>query len=653
MPTLEFKGKQFVYSHHLGVPFRELQVVPEKSLPIEGRQPALDDNLIIHGDNLEALKALLPTHAGKVDCIFIDPPYNTGNEGWCYNDNVRSPLMKEWLKKSANPVDKEDLERHDKWLCMMWPRLTLLRELLSDEGSIFVCINDIEQHTLKMLLDEIFGEQNFLATLVWEKGKKGDSTFFSNTHEYIHVYCKNNETLKSHGIKWRSPKEGVDEVLGTYAKLLKKNGKNHDAIRAEMQEWYKSLPADSPAKALKHYNWSDDRGLYFADNFAGPDDGRKNRPRYDIIHPVTHKPCAKPSTGWRWDEKKTERALAANPRYIHFGPDHTTIPNRKTYLKEVTGEAFSTVFYKDGRSATLQVEELLGEGIFSYPKDTDIVAKLLSIACDENAVILDSFAGSGTTLHAVLQLNNQDGGNRRFIGIQLPEPIDSESKAGQAGYTEVVDITRARLDRVVKGYHAKKSVKEELFFMNVNWTEFKNSSKTIKIMDSIQEKYGDSFHKYAREIKGGVLRLYGLRETSDMVPGLGGSFTYCTLGEPIDIESLLTGEGMPGFEALARYVFYTATGQSLDKVGKPAADGLIGETDLFRIHLFYQPDKAWLRSNEAALNAERVAAIEAGNKQGKRAIVFAVAKFMSQKELTARRIEFCQLPYAVHRILGD
>ncbi len=135
MPTLEFKGKQFIYSHHLSVPFRELKVDAAKSFAAPGQKPSLDDNLIIHGDNLEALKAMLPTHAGKIDCIFIDPPYNTGNEGWCYNDNVRSPLMKEWLKKSANPVDKEDLERHDKWLCMMWPRLWLLNDLLAPWGS--------------------------------------------------------------------------------------------------------------------------------------------------------------------------------------------------------------------------------------------------------------------------------------------------------------------------------------------------------------------------------------------------------------------------------------------------------------------------------------------------------------------------------------
>ncbi|WP_417546035.1 site-specific DNA-methyltransferase [Marinobacter sp.] len=192
MPTLEFKGKQFVYSHHLGVPFRELKVIADKSLPAKGQKPSLDDNLIIHGDNLEALKALLPTHAGKVDCIFIDPPYNTGNEGWCYNDNVRSPLMQEWLKKSANPVDKEDLERHDKWLCMMWPRLNLLHELLSENGSIWITLDDNEIHRFRSVMDEIFGEQNFVACCIWHKmdSPKNTAIQFSEDHDYLLVYAK-------------------------------------------------------------------------------------------------------------------------------------------------------------------------------------------------------------------------------------------------------------------------------------------------------------------------------------------------------------------------------------------------------------------------------------------------------------------------------
>ncbi len=196
MPTLDFKGKSFVYTHHLSVPFRELVVDAKKSLPAAGAKPSLEDNLIIHGDNLHALKALLPIYAGKVDCIYIDPPYNTGNEGWCYNDNVRSPLMKEWLKKSANPVEKDDLERHEKWLCMMWPRLKLLHELLAEDGAIFVSIDDNEVHRLRDVMDEIFGAQNFITNVIWHKmdSPKNTAAQFSEDHDYILVYAKHSET---------------------------------------------------------------------------------------------------------------------------------------------------------------------------------------------------------------------------------------------------------------------------------------------------------------------------------------------------------------------------------------------------------------------------------------------------------------------------
>lgn len=192
MPTLDFKGKQFVYAHHLSVPFKQLNIVADKSLPKDNK-PSLDDNLIIYGDNLHALKALLPKYAGKIKCIYIDPPYNTGNEDWCYNDNVNSPLMKAWLNNEGNPVDKEDLERHDKWLCMMWPRLQLLRELLSEDGVIFVSIDDNERHRLRSIMDEIFGEDNFTGEFVWERKKK--PSFLDRNMgivtEYILSYAKN------------------------------------------------------------------------------------------------------------------------------------------------------------------------------------------------------------------------------------------------------------------------------------------------------------------------------------------------------------------------------------------------------------------------------------------------------------------------------
>jgi adenine-specific DNA-methyltransferase len=198
MPTLEFKGKPFVYSHHLSVPFRELTLDPNNSLP-GGRKASLDDNLIIHGDNLEALKALLPRYANKVDVIYIDPPYNTGGEGWAYNDNVNSPLMKEWL---GRVVDRDDLQRHDKWLCMAWPRLTLLRELLSETGVIFISIDDNELHNLRCLMDEQFGDSNWVGTIVWKNVTDNNPTNISVEHEYIVCYAKDKRRIAK---EWKSP----------------------------------------------------------------------------------------------------------------------------------------------------------------------------------------------------------------------------------------------------------------------------------------------------------------------------------------------------------------------------------------------------------------------------------------------------------------
>ena len=187
MPSLEFKGKYHIYAHHLTVPYRPLEPDAARSLNPSDE----DDNLIIHGDNLDALKALLPRYAGRVKCIYIDPPYNTGNESWSYNDKVNSPLMKAWLKKNS-PVDGEDLERHDKWLCMMWPRLHLLKELLSDDGVIFVSIDDNEQHHLRMLMDDVFGAGNFISNIIWQKkyAPANDAKYFSDNHDFVMCYAK-------------------------------------------------------------------------------------------------------------------------------------------------------------------------------------------------------------------------------------------------------------------------------------------------------------------------------------------------------------------------------------------------------------------------------------------------------------------------------
>lgn len=606
MPTLEFKGKQFIYSHHLSVPFRELKVDPDRSLPAPGRMASLDDNLIIHGDNLEALKALLPTHAGKIDCIFIDPPYNTGNEGWCYNDNVRSPLMKEWLKRSANPVDKEDLERHDKWLCMMWPRLNLLRELLSEEGSIFVTLDDNEIHRARGILDEIFGEQNFVACCIWRKNyaPKSSARHFSEDHDYILIYAK---------------------------------------VAAN---WTPNMLARTEEQNASYRDTGDPRGPWRPSNLSARNYYSKGT--YSIKCP-SGRVIDGPPQGRYWLVSEEKFWEMDRDGRIWWGEEGNNIPAPKIFLSEVRSGRVPQTFWdwpdvghtQDAKKELISILDFgSSEDVFVTPKPVRLLERVLELATNGDSIVLDSFAGSGTTAHAVLEANAKDGGSRRFILVECEDYADT--------------LTAERVRRVINGYTYSGTQKSELYREKLTWTVFeKKHRKILEKIESIERAEGSAYDSVNKEIKDGTLIVTGERKIEERAPGLGGSFAYCTLGEPIDIESLLTGKDLPGFESLARYVFYTATGRSLEEVAKPSADGLVGETEIFRVHLFYQPDATWLRSNDAALNADRVRAIAQSNSAGKRAIVFAVAKFMSQKELTKERIEFCQLPYAIHRIMGE
>lgn len=610
MPTLEFKGKQFVYSHHLSVPFRELRVDVAKSLPAAGHKPSLDDNLIIHGDNLEALKALLPTHAGKVDCIFIDPPYNTGEEGWCYNDNVRSPLMQEWLKKSANPVDKEDLERHDKWLCMMWPRINLLRELLADEGSIWITIDDNEIHRCRALFDEIFGADNFVACCVWEKTytPKSNGRVISTDHDYVLVYAKTTAFVH-HGWNYLARNE---EQVSRY--------KNPD--NDSLGPW-RTYPLDVRTE----------------------DTEKREKYRYEVELPSGR--IVKPAKGRHWSLPHVEFIKQREAGEIYFGVNGDAMPSKKAYYNPDEDKgviARSWWSYKDtkgNQDAKRRLNEIFGEteSDFITPKPYQLIERVLEIATDKDSIILDSFSGSGTTAEAVLRRNRHDDGRRKFILIECEDYAHK--------------TTAERIRRVISGYSFTGKQRDELYRENITWTAFeKKQPEVLDKVTALEAKHSSEYDSIKKQIKDGVLTVVGERNIKEKAPGLGGSFTFCTLGEPIQIESLLNGKDLPSFDALAKYVFYTASGQSLAQVAKASVDGFVGETDLFRIHLFYQPDVNWLRSNEAAFNTEKLEAVIQSNKTGKRSIVFAVAKFMSQKELTAKMVEFCQLPYAVHRIMG-
>lgn len=400
-------------NHQLVVKYHQL--VPKADLSLTDKV-SLHDNLIIQGDNLKALKALLPIYAGKVKCIYIDPPYNTGNENWVYNDNVSSPMIKEWL---GSVVDKEDMTRHDKWLCMMMPRLKLLRELLSEDGAIFISCDDNEQHNLRVLLDEIFSEFNFRNTLIIRRGVKSVQAQFKTIDrlnygaEYVICYTKNSEFKFQH-LKveleeekigsWNNHWRGTDRPTMRY-KLFD--------IKPETGQW----------------RWSEERSLKAAENYKMmiKESGKKES---DISQDEIDNWYLKHVE--ENDEELDLLRLSQNGK-----PEH--------YIASSDTKLVSSLWSDLKPNGNAQLRQIFEKKVFDTPKSVDLLKRIIRFICanDKNAIILDSFAGSGTTAHAVLELNKEDGGNRKFILVEQEDYASS--------------ITAERVRRVIKGVKAAKN----------------------------------------------------------------------------------------------------------------------------------------------------------------------------------------------------
>ena len=545
MPTLDFEGKSHIYAHHYTVPCAPLVPDPAKSVG----EPSVDGNLVIHGDNLYGLKALLPRYHGRAKCVYIDPPYNTGNEGWSYNDNARGPVLQRWYRDNG-PVDGDDPERHEKWLCMMWPRLQLLKELLRDDGVILVSIDDNELHHLRMLMDEIFGEENFIVKIIWKKrSTPPNDKIIGANHEYILAYSKD---LASVNLNLR---ERTEEQNARY-----RNPDNHP------------------------------RGPWVAgDLMANVKGGRYVESlRFSITNPHTgeeHWPGT--SGNWRFSQEKIEDLLAKDE--IWFGANQRGRPKLKRFLEDVkAGITYPSIwdFVPMNIEGSSEMERIFGDPTaFESPKPSGFIRECLRLATNSGDLVLDSFAGSGTTAQAVLELNREDDGDRKFILVECEDSADT--------------VTAERVRRVIAGVPDAKDA--------------------------------------------------ALRE------GLGGSFTYCTLGAPISAEGMLRGEDgdLPPYESLAAWLLHTATGVSvgtgqlraMNEEGHFYSDG---EKDYY---LLYEPDVEWLRSDDAVLTELRAMRIrDAARADGRRPIVFAAAKYMSQRDLTGDfGITFCQLPWEIHR----
>jgi adenine-specific DNA-methyltransferase len=350
---------------------------------------------------------------------------------------------------------------------------------------------------------------------------------------------------------------------------------------------------------------------------------------------------------WRVSEKKFW-ALDEDKR-IWWGKDGGSIPQIKRFLSDVKqGRVPQTLWFYDDVGHTDEAKKELkaildykaSEDVFITPKPSRLLQRVLEIATDENSLVLDSFAGSGTTAHAVLAQNRKDAGNRKFILVEAEPYADT--------------LTAERVRRVIQGYKFQGTKREELLREPLSWSKLEKAQALVEKAESIEKFEGTRFDNVTKTIDDGDLVVTGEKKITEKVEGLGGSFTYATLGPEMSLDKLLA-DGLPAFEALAKYVFFTATGRTLSDVPKQKANslGFIGETDLYRVHLHYQPQTAWLQSNDAALTEKLVDAMVAANVGKKKLLVFAAAKFMSQRELSRLGVDFCQLPYAIHRILGD
>lgn len=410
------------------------------------------ENLYIEGDNLEVLKLLQETYLGKIKMIYIDPPYNTGHD-FVYEDHF-SQSTDEYIANSGQLDDEgnrlvQNTENngrfHTDWLNMIYPRLRLAKDLLASDGVIFISIDDNEYSNLKEVCDEVFGSTCYVASFIWDGGRKNDSKRVSVSHEYILAYSKQVELGYDDPTIWKERKDGIDEIYKVYDQLCITHKDDWYTVSAGLKKWYSSLPDSHPAKTHKHYCNADSTGVYFASDLSGPDDGRKSRPRYEVLHPVTGKPVPVPARGWRWEEPRMRAELLNNR--VHFGKDETSIPNGKVYLKENEWQAPSSVFYKDRRSSSNNLKKLLGEKVFDFPKDVSVMQRLISFVCRENDIVLDFFSGSGTIGEAAFQYNVDRKQNIRFILVQLPEETKADGKAAKSGYFNICEIGKERLRR--------------------------------------------------------------------------------------------------------------------------------------------------------------------------------------------------------------
>ncbi|MBG6059957.1 adenine-specific DNA-methyltransferase [Cryobacterium sp. MP_M5] len=429
-------------------------------------------NLFIEGDNLEALKLLQESYLGKVRLIYIDPPYNTGGDLVYRDDFATSKQEYLWQSGQVNEAGERLVANtesngrfHSDWLSMIYPRLRLAKRFLAQDGVILVSIDDAEQASLRRLMDEVFGEQNFIAQLVWEKGRKNDAKFFSNGHEYVMVYAKSKSYLREQKTTWREEKPGAREIWDEYLRLREMHATDA-ATEKDLSAWFAALPRTDPSKKWARYKRVDANGPWRDDNISWPGGGG---PRYDVIHPVTGQPCKVPERGWIWPDPETMKEKI-RLGIVVFRDDHTEPPFRKSHLRPIAGEddaeevqqnndddvelalqVRGTYFYKQSQVSVKHLRGLMGAQVFNNPKDHTELSRLFEyVLGGKSGIVMDFFAGSGTTAEAVFDLCARTGLNCPVILVQLPERLEDNLKTATGSSKTTIQNAIKLLEKLGK-----------------------------------------------------------------------------------------------------------------------------------------------------------------------------------------------------------
>ncbi len=642
MPVLDWIGKDKVVNHHLDVPYHVLE--RKYSFDENGMHDKDNgsDNMIIHGDNLLALKSLLPQYENGIDCIYIDPPYNTGNENWVYNDNVNDPRIRKWLGQVVG-AEGEDLSRHDKWLCMMYPRLKLLHRLLSPKGAIFISIDDMECANLKMMCDEIFGSDRFVSNVSWQRtyAARNDSKGISNAVEHVLVYSKEpgwNPNKLQRTAEMNSKYGNPDsDVKGDWRtdNAFAPGAATHQGMVYAVQNPFTgdmiypgnarcwTFGQDQTLEIMKGWGAYELRDLHDEEIRARICGVDASEVRADVKGIVLSVPL---------DEARitAEQKLAEGnwPKYYFTKNGYGGIA-KKTYLSEVGGRAPTNFwsFSEAGHTDEAKKEMLSifdGSSTFDTPKPTRLIELIIKIATQSNSIVLDSFAGSGTTAHAVLNAN-KSGGNRRFILVEMMDYADS--------------ITAERVKRVISGYS-----KDEEYIIYDEEITAKNLSKGAEIIEKAKQtaKEAKDSGEYSSvkqpKIEDGHLRVIAIKKAKDQEPGIPGNFSYYELGEQLLKDGLLNDS--VEIERIREYVYFTETKQKIS-CSKDDEPFFLGQHAGNAYYFYYEKDGL------TTLDREFLHTVKT---KSSGYVIYADLCTLSESELERYHITFKKIPRDISRL---